>query len=270
MISDFHNDLLTEDQNFCSERRSKEVCCAVCALFRGEKDYGAVRAIAQAFVQRQKPNLALGLEDISYWKEENADEIAFWNPIYASLTWNGRNALAGGCMDGGGLTERGKRVLRFLKEQNICLDCAHLNQESFREVLKTDLSIIDSHTCFAKIWEHPRNLEDWQIAEIVRRGGLIGITFVGRFLCRGPATAQDVFRHIDYGVQKYGCDYFCLGTDFGGTSDLPSDLQNYEQADSLREQFWKAGYPPQSIEKILVENLQGYLAKKDRKRRQSR
>ncbi|MCL2822123.1 MAG: dipeptidase [Firmicutes bacterium] len=63
-------------------------------------------------------------------------QIRDFDPIYASLTWNDQNGLAGGACSDGGLEVKGKRVIDFLVENGIAVDLAHLNRESFFAVLE--------------------------------------------------------------------------------------------------------------------------------------
>ena len=223
-----------------------------------------MRGLARGFLSARPRNLFFGLEDIGYIDEQREEEVFSWRPIYASLTWNEENALAGGCMSDAGLTRKGRQVAEQLSQCGIYVDCAHLNQKSFRELLACKVfGLIDSHTCLNAVCRHPRNLKDWQAAEIVERNGLIGITLVGRFLCPdGHAEAEDVFRHIDYGVQKFGVDFFCIGSDFNGTDDLPRGLRKYADFCRLEECFIRAGYSSCDIEKIFVKNLQNFLLKR--------
>ena len=53
----------------------------------------------------------------------------------------------------------------------------------------------------------------------------------------------------------------CFGSDFFGTDDLPSDVQNFEQEEKMRALFLAAGYCVSDTEKIFRENLQNFLAK---------
>ena len=220
--------------------------------------------MARGFLSAPPGNLFLGLEDIGYIDERTEEEVCSWKPVYASLTWNGANSLAGGCMSNAGLSKRGRRAAEFLSVRGICIDCAHLNTESFRELLGCKVfGLVDSHTCLNAVCSHPRNLDDWQVREIAARNGLVGIAFVGAFLrSGGPACADDVFRHIDYGVQKFGIDFFCLGSDFNGTNDLPQGLRSYMDIGRLQECFIRAGYSAGDIKKIFAENLQNFLLKR--------
>ena len=110
------------------------------------------------------------------------------------------------------------------------------------------------------ICRHPRNLEDWQAQEIVSRGGLIGIAFVSGFLREdGSASAEDVYRHIDYCVQKFGVGSICIGSDFNGTDNLPQGIRGYADLRSLGERLAQAGYSDVAINKVFFENLQEFL-----------
>ena len=260
MIADFHNDVLTASMDI--KTLSKETDCCVCALFRGSRNFAQLRETAEHFLSERPDSLLLGLEDIGYFSEETEEEIFSWRPVYASLTWNDENALAGGCMSDGQLTPKGRQVVRKLSRRHICVDCAHLNKVSFSALLDSETyCIIDSHTCLNGVNRHPRNLDDWQVKEIADRGGLIGIAFVGRFLREGgEASSEDIFRHIDYGVQKFGVDFFCLGSDFNGTDDLPRDVRGYSDLSVLRERFYRAGYKESYINNIFYFNIRRFIS----------
>ena len=259
MVSDFHNDILTASGDL--KELSQSVSCCVCALFRGGRSFQTLRETARKFLNARPDNLFLGLEDIGYFEDGNAAEICSWRPVYASLTWNGENALAGGCESDGRLTEKGRGAVKALSEHKICIDCAHLNRGSFADVLDCGVyGLLDSHTCLSGVCRHPRNLEDWQVREIAARGGLVGICFVGRFLKEGGnAGVEDVFRHIDYGVQKFGVRAICLGSDFNGTDDLPQGIRKYEDLYRLRDRMLHAHYKDADADAILKENLKNFL-----------
>ena len=259
MVSDFHNDLLTccKKPNFSLLAQASP---CVCAVYGGGRTFEQVRDIVHFFFAHRREGMYLSLEDASWLNEENIEEVCGWNPVCVSLTHNESNALAGGCMGEGGLTPLGKRAVSTLAQRGIFVDCAHLNAKSMEEV--SDLApVVNSHTCFCAVNAHPRNITDEQIAKILSAGGLIGVTFVGKFLSEGRASAQDIFRHTDHAVQKFGIWGVCFGSDFFGTDDLPSDVQNFEQEEKMRALFLAAGYSVSDTEKIFRENLQKFLAK---------
>lgn len=266
MIADFHNDVLTEGA-VPLEVFAKKTACAVCAVFRGGRSFGEVASIAETFVRSRPPHLYLGLEDIGYYSRARAERICSWRPVYASLTWNGENALAGGCMSPARLTERGREAVRRLSEHGICIDVSHLNEAAFYDVLELmPYGIVASHSCFSAVKKHPRNLTDAQARAIAQYGGLIGVTFVGSFLTEGQARAEDVFRHIDHGVELCGIGHICLGTDFYGTHDLPQGLRGYADEERLCACFVKAGYSDRQTEAVISGNLSKFLCRGTGKR----
>ena len=263
MIADFHNDVLTAPRGGLRVVSEQTKAC-VCAAFGGGRSFADICGQVEALRRAGRKNLYLSLEDAYYLNERCAEEVCGWDPVCVSLTWNAENSLAGGCLSDSGMTLLGRAMTKRLSDAGIALDCAHLCAESFCDLLDCAALVVDSHTCLCGVYPHPRNLQDWQVQEIVRRGGLIGITFVGRFLTDGYADARAVFRHIDYGVQKFGTEHFCLGSDFHGTQDLPHDLARYADTDHLCALFYKAGYPQDTVDALMFGNLLRFLRRGER------
>ena len=259
MYSDFHNDVLTVDRSALPAVSAK-TACTVCAVYRGQRSPEEIFSVAEIFLRKRPDNLYLGFEDIGYaCNEEMLEKVCSFRPVYASLTWNEENELAGGCFSEKGLTEAGRRAVKKLTQAGIFLDCAHLNERSFYESIELGARPVDSHTCFSALRTHPRNLDDGRVREIVVRGGLIGITFVEKFLCDGRATAETVFSHVDHALQKFGPDSFCFGSDFYGAERYAKGVENEQE---LREIFLKHGYSSALTENIFTQNLKSFLSKK--------
>lgn len=257
MIADFHNDFLTEGKGSLSDIAC-EAKYMVCALYRGARSDGQVEKLLRRFCTEHANNQFLGLEDAGYIVRIGAETVARYSPVYASLTWNFENELAGGCLEDTGLKRAGAEAVRRLTSLGIAVDCAHLGKRAFAKVMDMTDMVVVSHACSAALYPHPRNLEDRQAQEIVSRGGMIGITFVGSFLSKRP-SAEDVFAHADHFVQKFGPEYFCFGTDFYGSDDLPDGLKCFADADRLRTYFMRAGYEKSVIDGLFVINLRNYL-----------
>lgn len=262
-IADFHNDIMTAQNKPDLAMLADDTAACVCALFTGQRNFFEVKKLSQRFFSEKKCGQYLSLEDASYLSEECIDEVCGWNPVCISLTWNGENALAGGCLSEGGLTAKGGRVLKALTARGIALDCAHLNVRSFCDALEYEPRIVCTHTCMYALHPHPRNIKDWQVREVLDRAGLIGITLVRPFL-GGKGDIECVFRHIDYAVQKFGIEGICFGTDFNGTRALPPGLETYEGMFKLTELLVRGGYKAQEVEKLFFRNLQNYLAENSR------
>lgn len=261
MIVDFHNDFLTNGNNDL-KALSERVTGAVCAVFRGNRFFDEISRIVKNFLENRNNNLYLGLEDIGYANELNIEQICGWHPVCASLTWNEQNLLAGGCAGMGGLTSLGKYIVEKLVQNDVYIDCAHLNKESFCDLLDTDAIIVNSHTCLNSVFKHQRNIDDWQIEKIIERKGLVGITLVASFLGKGMVTAENVFSQVDYFVQNFDSDHVCFGTDFYGALKYPKGITCYEELNQLFFLFDRHGYDKETIQKIFTKNLQNLLAKK--------
>jgi len=132
------------------------------------------------------------IEDIG---NVDIDEIIRLKPFSVGLTWNYKNKVASGCLSRGGLTAYGAGVVRRLTEAGIIIDLAHLNKQSFWDVVKiVPPPLFCSHTGFGS---HPRCLDDKQIQAIVDSGGLIGLTPVESFV-------PDFNTQLNYFVERWG------------------------------------------------------------------
>ena len=269
-IVDTHNDLLTvlkSDEEIVSYLKSNEkflrlLCCPV---WTSEIDnpFEKLEHWARLLsTLNLKTELKLCVEDCSFLKSSNLQRLIDIKPFYAGLTWNNTNALSGGCFDGGGLTSFGKEVLKELEKNNIIIDTAHANRQSFFDIANfSSKPLFCSHTAVSEILSTPRNLSDDQISEIVNSGGYIGIYFVGNFLSNRPSTSLDVARQFDYIISRYGDSCVGLGTDFNGTTNLPSDLEGYGDIENVFNHLINFGYTRETIEKIQFRNFYEFYGK---------
>ena len=122
MIADFHNDFLTSEGGGDLAKIARETECCVCAVYTGGRGIAEVRRIVGRFRQKREKNLYLSLEDASYLDESTAEEVCGWEPVCVSLTSNGSNALAGGCLSDGGLTARGRKAVQARGMKAIVVD----------------------------------------------------------------------------------------------------------------------------------------------------
>jgi len=98
-----------------------------------------------------------------------------------SLTWNQRNHLADGIGEveaNGGLTLLGKKMIEEMNKLKIIIDVSHIAPAGFWDIAKHSKSpFIASHSNSKVVYQHKRNLDDKQIKEIGKNGGIIGINF---------------------------------------------------------------------------------------------
>ena len=75
-----------------------------------------------------------------------------------TLTWNGENELGSGCAGTGGLTGFGKEAVKLMEENGIIVDCSHLNDAGFEDLLNiTKRPFVVSHSNLRSCCEVPRN-----------------------------------------------------------------------------------------------------------------
>lgn len=126
----------------------------------------------QEIGQSGKLGALLTLEGLDGLQEDfSALRILFHLGVRSvGLTWNHANWAADGVMEPrqGGLTAKGRRLIRLCNELGMLLDVSHLTDKGFWEL--ADLStkpFIASHSNSRSICDHPRNLTDEQIRRLL-------------------------------------------------------------------------------------------------------
>ena len=141
-----------------------------------------------------------------------------------SLCWDS-NELATSAWDREdlGLTEDGKRMVDILGAYGIIIDVSHLSDRSFYDVMeRTAYPVIATHSNFRDICASPRNLTLDMAKRIAARGGIIGLNVYPAFLNdSGRADKDDIYRHVDYCLEKLGEDVLCFGCDIDGVEEYP-------------------------------------------------
>lgn len=172
--------------------------------------------------------------------EQNAGRI-----FYVSLTHAGENRFAGGNTVETGLKKDGRNFLDFLNGRGIAADLSHASTRSMIDILNhtekndLDIPVIASHSNFRSVYEHSRNLPDDIAREIVRREGLIGITFVRAFV--HPDKPEKLIEHILHGFEigagkavSFGADFFGWKI-FADASRLPYFFDEHAHAGKYPE-----------------------------------
>ena len=182
-----------------------------------------------------------------------------------TLTWNDNNEIAAGAFAHGGITDFGKRFISVSQELGMILDVSHLNRDSFKELLDIySLPFIASHSnadIVDNYYGHKRNLEDWQIAAIRDRGGLIGLNFCSDFIDNpshpGAESLADQIRYLS----SMGCDdVIALGSDFDGC-DMHEDFSGIEKMQPLYDKLLSLGISETLLYKVFYSNAKGFFNK---------
>jgi microsomal dipeptidase-like Zn-dependent dipeptidase len=197
------------------------------------------------------PRIRLHIEDAWFLTPENIDGFIALRPFSVGLTWNHKNAIAGGADSNGGITKWGREVIKKLESAGIQIDTAHLNRRSFGQFTKiTARPILCTHTACDAVHRHRRNLTDRQIKTIIASKGLIGVCFVPKFL------GGDVAEHIVHLLSFPGAErHIAIGTDFYGTAELPAELKDYKDFAGLKRILKRRGIDGETIGRILHTNV---------------
>ena len=173
-----------------------------------------------------------------------------------TLTWNGENEIGSGNATDRGLSPFGREAVRELEQQGILLDVSHLNDRSFTDLLEiAQKPFVASHSNVRAVCGHKRNLTDDQIAEMVRRGCLIGLNYYSAFLREDgqPAAPDDLWRHAEHLLELGAEHCLALGSDADG-ADLPPWLDSPEQFAGRYQFFLDRGLTASQAEGILWRN----------------
>lgn len=167
------------------------------------------------------------------------DELPWWRErgvVAMGLTWAKSSRYATGNADpradDRGLTDLGREMARAMDAARIAHDVSHLSQPATDELLAlTDRAVIASHSnCRALLGGdgHPskhRHLSDATIAEIARRGGMIGLNLFAPFIRNNlppghRPTIDDAVAHIEHVCAIAGHRHAVgLGSDMDGGFD---------------------------------------------------
>ncbi len=166
-------------------------------------------------------------EDLAWWAEQGV--------IAIGLTWAMGSRYAGGNMRGAGLSSLGRELIAAMDELGVVHDASHLSPLALDELFETtDRLVIASHSnCRALVpGDDPRHLPDDAIAEIARRGGIVGINLFSLFVDGrqepGRAPISAVADHIERVCEITGSRaHVGLGSDMDGgfpASRLPEGI----------------------------------------------
>ncbi len=174
------------------------------------------------------------------------------------------NELGSSCFDpdGAGLTDEGKRLVRRCSELGITVDVSHMSDRAFYDTLDaTPMPIIATHSNFREVCNSPRNLTLSMAREIVSRSGIIGLNLYPEYLkAQGSAEIDDIFRHIDFALDKLGDRALAFGFDIDGTDGhYPVGIDESESIHDKVVNRLLRHYPEDTVRKIAGANATDFF-----------
>ena len=112
----------------------------------------------------------------------------------------------------GGLTARGREVVKRMEARKMLVDLAHASPKTIDDVLAmATRPVVVSHTGVKGTCDNARNLSDAHLKGIAATGGVIGIGYWETAVCGTDADA--IARAIKYAAGVAGVEHVGLGSD---------------------------------------------------------
>ena len=151
----------------------------------------------------------------------------------------------------GGLTDKGKEMIRRMEARRIIVDVAHASANTIEDVLAlATRPVLVSHSGVKGTCDNQRNLSDEQLKGIARTGGVIGVGFWETAVCGRDAKA--IARAIRYTANLVGVDHVGLGSDFDGAVVTPFDTSGLVQ---ITDALLAEGFTDEEIGRIMGRNV---------------
>jgi microsomal dipeptidase-like Zn-dependent dipeptidase len=156
----------------------------------------------------------------------------------------------------GGLTERGRDMVRRMESRRMIIDVAHASPQTLDDILQMAARpVIVSHTGVKGVCDNRRNLSDAQLRAIAGRGGLVGIGYWETAVCGADAAA--VARAMRHAARVAGVEHIALGSDFDGAVAVPFDASGLVL---LTDALINEGFSNDDIAKIMGGNALRFFA----------
>lgn len=185
--------------------------------------------------------------------------------LYVSLSWKRETPLGGGDTTTIGLKEYGKKFLDYLSDKNkkgtykIAIDVSHASDALSKDIFdyidkhSLDLKVIASHSSLRAIKDIPRNVPDWVVKEIIKRGGVVGLNFINIYIGDKP---DDFLKHFDYLINNLGGEKSVVfGADWfkDDRTDIPMSIVQGHKVDNSSYFFQR--YNNASTYQVLLNDL---------------
>lgn len=188
----------------------------------------------------------------------NVEVVADWGIRMISPAHFFDTAFGGSAhgMDQGGLTPKGRDMIRRMEARGVVLDVAHSSARTIDDALAVSTRpIVASHTGVRGVLDNARNLSDAHLDGIAASGGVVGIGFWPT--AAGGNDAAAIARSIAYAVERVGVEHVGLGSDWDGAVPVPFDAAN---AVVLTDALLDVGLDEADIRAVMGENVLRVLA----------
>ncbi|MEZ5363736.1 MAG: membrane dipeptidase [Bryobacterales bacterium] len=212
--------------------------------------------------------ILLGSQDSEHFRSAaDVEMFAALGQKVSQLTYNGRNALGGGCglRHDPGLSSLGVEIVGAMNRVGMIVDVSHCGPQTTLDAIEASKrTVLVTHSnCAALAPGAARCKSDEAIRKLAARGGVIGITAIAKFVTASyPARFEHVLDHFDHVARLTGTEHVGLGSD-GGVLGLQRNLvPGFGRPDSifrLTEGLIRRGYSDADIRRMLGFNFERVL-----------
>jgi membrane dipeptidase len=197
---------------------------------------------------------------------EDPSQLGAWTGMGVRIigpAWGGTR-YSGGTGAPGGLTELGRQLLKAMHRKKVILDLSHMAEQAVADAFAMWRGpIMASHSNSRELVPGDRQVTDQTVAEIARRGGVVGVSFYKDHLRRsGRATLDDVVRHILHHARAAGGpEHIGIGTDVdGGFDSRYAPFDDLAKLKELRTRL-RAHFSRTQVEGVMGENWLEFLSR---------
>jgi membrane dipeptidase len=222
-----------------------------------------------------KIGIILGMQDANHLRDlDDVDAFYKMGQRLTQLTYNAKNRLGAGCKAPAdrGLTEFGQAVVARMNSLGMAIDVSHCGEKTTLDAIASSSKpvLITHSNCKALAAGVPRCKSDEAIVAAAKKGGVIGLTGVRRFVrAKDPVTMEDALDHFDHAVKIAGIEHVGLGSDTDldgrdkrGAAPMLYDiagLNGVDRVHELTDGLIRRGYTDAQIAMVLGGNFQRAL-----------
>lgn len=132
------------------------------------------------------------------------------------IAYNRNNKAGGGCLDEDcGLTGAGRSIIDEMERVGMVLCLSHAGRRTIGEALEYCRNPpIFSHSNPFGDAQHPRNVLDEHMRACAAKGGVVGLSGIGRFLGTDRDPVSRLVKQLRYVIDLVGPEHVGLGLDF--------------------------------------------------------
>jgi membrane dipeptidase len=197
---------------------------------------------------------------------EDPSQLGAWTGMGVRIigpAWGGTR-YSGGTGAPGGLTELGTQLLKAMRRKKVILDLSHMAEQAVADAFAVWRGpIMASHSNSRELVPGDRQVTAQTVAEVARRGGVVGVSFYKDHLRKsGRATLDDVVRHMVHHARAAGGpEHIGIGTDVdGGFDSRYAPFDDLAKLKELRTRL-RAHFSRTQVEGLMGENWLDFLSR---------